>query len=178
MYIPGLYLNVPLNSGRDFFFTGIEHRSNGRPMYGSTEDAPHSRSLNYLFVEYSHVFPFGLTLQAMLRGGMAYYDEEITQRMFYRYLGYATFTAGYDSPKRRFYAMASVTPLYNPGGANTTAEFGVRLSSPAVGAYFFTQFHYGYDEALFDCVDFLKPTPYLRFGIILRPAGNPRAFSL
>ena len=102
----------------------------------------------------------------------------VVGRMFYRYLGYATFTAGYDSPKRRLYAMASVTPLFSPLGANATAEFGCRISPPAVGAYVFLQCHYGYDEALCDCFDGEKAVPYLRFGIILRPSGFSRAFSL
>lgn len=177
MYIPGIYFNVPFKGGCDFLLTGFEHRSNGRPMYNSSKDGM-SRSVNYLFAEYSHVFPFGLTLQANLRAGLAYYEDDMDQRMFYRYLGYATFTAGYDSPNKRLYAMASVTPRFAPLGVNATAEFGCRISPPAVGAYVFCQFHYGFDDALCDCLDGTKSVPYLRFGIILRPAGLARAFSL
>lgn len=177
MYIPGIYFNVPFKGGEDFLLTGFEHRSNGRPLGRGPKDG-RSRSLNYIFAEYSHVFPFGLTLQANLRAGLAYYEDDFDQRMFYRYTGYATFTAGYDSPKRRLYAMASVTPLFSPLGANATAEFGCRISPPAVGAYVFLQCHYGYDEALCDCFDVEKAVPYLRFGIILRPSGFSRAFSL
>lgn len=177
MYIPGIYFNVPFKGGCDFLLTGFEHRSNGRPMHSSPKDGM-SRSVNYLFAEYSHVFPFGLTLQANLRAGLAYYEDDMDQRMFYRYLGYATFTAGYDSPTKRLYAMASVTPRFSPLGVNATAEFGCRISPPAVGAYVFAQFHYGFDEALCDCLDDTLAVPYLRLGIVLRPAGFPRSFSL
>ena len=177
MYIPGLYFNVPFKGGCDFLLAGLEHRSNGRPHGGAPKDG-RSRSVNYLFAEYSHVFPFGLTLQTNLRAGLAYYEDDMDQRMFYRYLGYATFTAGYDSPKRRIYAMASVTPRFAPLGTNTTAEFGCRISPPAVGAYVFAQFHYGFDEALCDCLDGTSAVPYLRLGIVLRPSGRPRSFSL
>ena len=177
MYIPGIYFNVPFKGGCDFLLTGFEHRSNGRPLHKSPKDGM-SRSVNYLFAEYSHVFPFGLTLQANLRAGLAYYEDDMDQRMFYRYLGYATFTAGYDSPKKRLYAMSSVTPRFSPLGVNATAEFGCRISPPAVGAYVFCQFHYGFDDALCDCLDDTKAVPYLRLGIILRPAGLARAFSL
>ena len=177
MYIPGIYFTVPFKGGEDFLLAGFEHRSNGRPHGGAPKDG-RSLSVNYLFAEYSHVFPFGLTLQANLRGGLAYYEDDMDQRMFYRYLGYATFTAGYDSPKGRLYAMASVTPRFSPLGANATAEFGCRISPPAVGAYLFLQFHYGFDEALCDCFDGERAVPYLRLGVILRPSGFPRAFSL
>lgn len=159
IYMPGFYLGIPTDGNR--LLVGLEHRSNGRPYVGSGED-PFSRSVNFLSCEYTAFFGGGLVLQASLRAGIAWYDEDFSQEMFRSFLGYGDLAIGYQKPGSKWQARLSVTPLIDPGGANVTAELARRLGFLKL----FTQFHYGYDEALSDCLRGSRPAPYLRFGIL------------
>ena len=157
-YIPGFYLNVPLQ--RDRLLFGLEHRSNGRPMRGTAADT-FSRSVNYLFGEYKAFLDCGLVLGAQLRGGFGWYDEEFTQEVFWRYLGYADFTLGYQTEKLEFSLKA--TPVFAPFDCNLEAAVAYNLGP----CHIFTQFNYGYGEALCDWVRGSRPMPYLRAGILI-----------
>ena len=158
-YMPGLYLKLPLQ--RDQLLFGLEHRSNGRPMRGSAGDNL-SRSVNYVFGEYGAHFPSGIVLKASLRAGIGWYDEELTQDVFSRFLGYGDLTVGYNSPDGRLEAFVTATPIFGPFNFNieAAASYDVGFCS------LFTQFNYGYGEALSNWVRGYRPAPYLRFGVL------------
>ena len=155
-YIPGFYLNVPLQ--RDRLLFGLEHRSNGRPMRGTAADT-FSRSVNYAFGEYKALLDCGLVMGAQLRAGFGWYDEELTQEVFWRYLGYADFTIGYR--RDRFELSLKATPVFAPFDCNLEASAAYSLGPCSL----FTQFNYGYGEALCDWVRGYRPVPYLRVGV-------------
>ena len=157
-YSPGIYLSVPL--GRDALLFGLEHRSNGRPLRGGTDDA-FSRSINYLFAEYGAFFPSGIVLKAKLRAGLGWYGNEFTQEVFWRYQGYADFTVGYRGDK--WEAAATVTPVFGPFNVNVEAGVARKIGRLSL----FVQFNYGYGEALSDWVRGYSPAPYLRAGLLL-----------
>ena len=157
VYIPGFYLKVPLQ--RDKLLFGFEHRSNGRPMRGTTGDT-FSRSVNYFFGEYGAYLENGLVFKTQLRGGFGWYEEEFTQEVFWRYLGYADFAAGYQ--KGRWQLSVTATPVFGPFEVNIQAEAAYKLGFCSL----FAQFNRGYGEALCDWVRGYYPKPYLRFGIL------------
>lgn len=159
-YIPGLYLKIPLQ--RDEVQVGLEHRSNGRPMRGSEGDT-FSRSINYVFGQYGAYFPCGLVLKASLRFGLGYYDEEMTQEVFSRFLGYGDLTLGYHSPNGRWELGVTATPVFGPFNVNVEASALYHLGTVAL----FSQFNYGYGEALSDWVRGFHPVPHLRFGVLI-----------
>lgn len=158
-YIPGLYLQLPLQ--RDRLLIGIEHRSNGRPIRG-TEGDSHSRSTNYLMAEYRAYLPCGLVLKATGRAGIGWYDDEFTQDVFSRFLGYADLGAGYRSNDGRWELSVDVTPVFAPFNVNVNAAAACHLGAISL----FAQFNYGYAEALYDWVRGYRPPPCLRIGIL------------
>lgn len=185
MYIPGLYLGIPVKDPYGNLWVGIEHRSNGRPYWGARDggDDDRSRSVNYIFAEYTHSFPFGLSLQGNVRAGFGWYNETFGVDMLTKYLGWCTLTAGYESPGRIVDALVSVSPIFAPFSANVTAEVGVRLGKRHNNPYLFLQYHYGYDEALCDCRYLsgesgprMAPEGYLRLGILIK-SHCPRRLS-
>lgn len=156
-YAPGIYLTVPLRRDRMEF--GFEHRSNGRPMRGTAGDT-FSRSVNYLSGQYGAYFDSGLVLKASLRAGFGWYDEDLTQEVFWRYMGYGDITVGYRGG--RFEAAVTATPVFGPFNVNVEAAASYDLGFCSL----FTQFNYGYGEALCDWVRGYHPAPYLRLGIL------------
>lgn len=156
-YIPGWYLNIPLE--RDRLLVGIEHRSNGRPIRGSDNDT-FSRSVNYAFAEYGAYLPNGLVFKASLRGGIGWYDEELTQEVFWRFLGYGDITAGYRRDNLELCVKA--TPVFGPFYLNVEAGAAYNIGFCSL----FAQFNRGYGEALCDWVRGYRPVPYIRFGIL------------
>ena len=158
VFIPGFYLSMPLQ--RDRLEFGMEHRSNGRPMRGTAGDNL-SRSVNYLYGTYGMYLPGGFVFKASLRGGFGWYDEELTQEVFWRYLGYADFTVGYQKGRWQLSFMA--TPTFGPFDCNIEAGVAYRLGPCSL----FVQFNRGYGEALSDWVRDFRPAPYLRFGLLL-----------
>lgn len=158
-YIPGLYFQLPLQ--RDRLLIGIEHRSNGRPLRGSAGDS-HSRSANYLMAEYRAYLPSGLVLKATGRAGIGWYNEEFTQEVFSRFLGYFDLGAGYRSKDGRWELSVDVTPVFAPFNVNINAGAACHLGAVAL----FAQFNYGYGEALYDWVRGYQPPPCLRIGIL------------
>jgi phospholipase A1 len=159
-YIPGLYLKIPLQ--RDELLFGIEHRSNGRPLRGSEGDT-FSRSANYVFGQYSAYFPCGFVLKAALRFGIGALDKEMTQEVFSRFLGYGDLTLGYHSPNGRWELGVTATPVFGPFNVNVDASVSYHLGAIAL----FSQFYYGYGEALADWVRGSHPAPHLRVGVML-----------
>lgn len=195
MFIPGVYCSWDLRNkaGEDFgnLLFGAEHRSNGR------ED-DYSRSLNHLLVTYSHYLPHNFTLQATLRGGFSYYGEGLTMALYNYYCGYLNLAANWTSTNRNWDIMLSVSPIWNKSIANVTAEVGWKIGRKGSGnPYLFVQYHYGYDEALRDCVyegpqkyiekkganyvvydntaSPINPRHMLRFGILFHPGNCWRA---
>lgn len=156
-YIPGLYLSLPLERDRMLF--GFEHRSNGRPMRGTAGDT-FSRSVNYLFGEYGAYLENGLVLKASLRAGFGWYDEDFTQEVFWRFCGYGDLTLGYRGEK--FEAVVIATPVFGPFNVNVEAAASYDIGFCSL----FTQFNYGYGEAISDWVRGYHPAPYLRVGIL------------
>ena len=157
VFSPGFYLTLPLQ--RDRLEFGMEHRSNGRPMRGTTGDT-FSRSVNYIFGTYRLCLPNGFVLKASLRGGFGWYDQEFTQEVFWRYLGYADFTIGYQSGRWQLSFMA--TPVFGPFDFNIEADVAYKIGVCSL----FAQFNSGYGEALSDWVRGFRPAPCLRFGVL------------
>ena len=160
VFMPALYLSLPME--RDRLRVGIEHRSNGRPQRGSQGDT-FSRSVNYAFCEYGAFLPSGLILKASVRGGFGWYDDEYTQEVFWRFLGYADLTGGYRSADGRWEAGVTVTPVFGPFSANVEAAVSRSLG----GCRLFVQYNSGYGEALYDWVRGSRPVPSLRAGLLL-----------
>lgn len=159
-YSPGLYLRIPLQ--RDELLFGLEHRSNGRPIRGSDGDT-FSRSVNYLSGQYSANFPCGLVLKASLRIGFGWYDAELTQEVFSRFFGYGDLTLGYRSPNGKWELGVTATPVFGPFNVNVDAAVSYHLGAIAL----FSQFNYGYGEAMADWVRGWHPAPYLRAGVLI-----------
>ena len=156
-FMPALYLTIPLE--RDRILVGIEHRSNGRPMRGTQEDVL-SRSINYVFGQYGAYLPGGLVFKATVRAGYGWYDEELTQELFWRFLGYADLTAGYRRDK--FELSVTAAPVFGPFYLNLEAAAAYDVGFCSL----FAQFNRGYGEALSDWVRGYRPVPYLRVGVL------------
>lgn len=163
-YIPGIYLAVPTGDKNGNLLCGIEHRSNGR-------SDKLSRSVNYVFGEFSHSFTSGLTLCANARVGFGWYEDTLTQDIFNKFYGYATLGALYETG--RFSALVSVNPTFGPFVLSHTVELAYR---PWKSELFnvFIQYHHGYDECLADCVYGQVPGYNLRVGILITPPGVRR----
>ena len=159
-YNPGLYFRLPLQKDQELLF-GIEHKSNGRPMRGSNGDTL-SRSINYVSGQYEVSFPSGLLLKASLRAGIGWYDEELTQEVFSKFLGYGDLTVGYRSPDSKFEMFVMATPVFAPFNFNVEAGASYDIGFCSL----FTQFNYGYGEALSNWVRGYRPAPYLRVGVL------------
>lgn len=159
-YSPGLYLRIPLQ--RDELLFGLEHRSNGRPMRGTDGDT-FSRSVNYLSGQYSAFFPCGIVLRASLRIGFGWYDTELTQEVFSRFFGYGDLTLGYHSPNGKWELGVTATPVFGPFNVNVEAAVSYHLGAVAL----FSQFNYGYGEAMASWVRGSRPAPYLRAGVLI-----------
>lgn len=163
-YVPGLYFDVPVADRNSSLLCGIEHRSNGRAD-------SYSRSVNYVFGEYSHSFRFGLTLCANARMGFGWYNDDLTQDIFNRFYGYATLGALYETG--RFSALVSATPSFAPFVLSRTAELSFRIGEKGM-YHLFLQYHHGYDECFSDCIYGSVPGHNLRLGILITPSGANR----
>ena len=159
IYIPEFYLSIPHES--DLLRFGIGHWSNGRPMRGSTDDT-YSRSVNYAFCEYRTFLSNGLVFKALVRGGIGWYDEELTQEVFWRFMGYADITGGYRSSDGKWEAAVTVSPVFDPFNANV--EAGVARDIGFCKLYL--QFNSGYHETQYDWVRGSRPAPCLRAGAL------------
>lgn len=158
MFMPALYLSVPVRAGS--LVAGIEHRSNGRPLVGSVDEGL-SRSVNYVFAEYGRSFSNGIVLKANLRAGFGWYEDEFTQDVFSRFLGYGDLTVGYR--KGRLEAAVKATPVFGPFHVNLQAEAAYHVGACSV----FVQYCRGYGEALADWTrEGPFPAPHVRFGVL------------
>lgn len=183
-YIPGIYARkiwkddggVPMRT----LLWGLEHRSNGR------NDA-WSRSVNYVLLSYGRDYPFGLSLQAAARLGYGWYGDKVTFDVPLKYFGLFQLSATYATPGKGWEFMASATPVWNRSIANVNVEIARRIGKRHNNPYFFVQFHYGYDEALRDCMNVngplvnedgtvpykagtpVQPRAMVRAGVILTP---------
>ena len=150
MFIPGIYARKTWKDAEGIpkrtLLWGIEHRSNGR-------DDGYSRSVNYLLVAYARDFPFGLSLQAVARPGYGWYGDKIPMDVPLKYYGFLQLSATYTTPGGGWEFMASASPLWNKSIANVNVELARRIGKRHNNPYFFIQFHYGYDEALRECMD-------------------------
>ncbi|MCQ2180876.1 MAG: phospholipase A [Bacteroidales bacterium] len=181
LYMPGIYFEGRMNE-RNVLVTGLEHRSNGRPYFGNPIAAEgvedYSRGMNYAFARWIHNFGGNSTLDMTLRAGVGCgigeygdyetHEKSLTQDLFLYYIGYLT--VGYKYTGAHSYLSVNVSPVLNKSIANVNVryayEFGDKWPSP------FVQFHYGFDEALCDCIKGGVPPVHLRFGVIL----NHRCF--
>lgn len=173
-YMPGFYFEKRYQKG-DRLLLGIEHRSNGRPYFGSPvtdgtfDDL--SRAMNYLYASWTKPVGFSsFEIEARIGVGTGIIDYPEIQKLFsldlfVYYLGFATFNYSYDND--RFHAKASVTPIINESIANVTASAAYRLFKD-FPLCIYAQFHYGFDEAIVDCVRGARPPVNLRFGLLLK----------
>lgn len=173
-YMPGFYFEKNYTTGNRLIL-GLEHRSNGRPYYGNpmtdgTFD-DYSRGMNYFYASWMTPVghsSFGVDAKAGVGAGVKGYPKKqvlFSFDLFLYYLGVATFNYTYDN--ERFHADVNVTPIINKSIANVTLGASYRLFKKYPLSVY-SQFHYGYDEALSDCVDGVRPPVNLRFGLILR----------
>lgn len=172
LYSPGIFFSW--KKGDDRIYTGIEHRSNGRPYFGNKlaeegyDDL--SRGMNYLFFNWNrYIGPHAVTLEARLGFGCGVGDYEdhqklYSQDLFLYYLGY--FTAEYRYNRTHFGFHGAVTPIWNESVANVLMEleWHFREGWP----WLMLQYHYGFDETMCSCVKGAKPPMDLRIGISYR----------
>lgn len=152
-FMPGLRVGVPV--GKDILHFGIEHRSNGR-------NDGLSRSVNYVYANYSAYLECGIVIKGGVRGGFGWYDETMTQALFSRFYGYADLAVGYG--RGPFEIEFKATPLAKPSYVNFETAAAYHIGRFAI----FVQYNNGYGEALSDWVlDAARPVPHLRFGILL-----------
>ena len=175
VYIPSLYFEGALNESNTLI-AGLEHRSNGRPYFGNplasegVED--YSRGMNYALVRWIHAFGSHSFLDMTLRAGVSCgvgekgdvktHENDFTQDLYLYYLGYLT--VGYKYAGEHVYVSANVSPIWSRYIANVNVRFAYEFSDKWPSP--FVQFHYGFDEALCDCVKGGRPPVYLRFGIL------------
>ena len=159
-YNPGLYLSIPMQKDRELLL-GVEHRSNGRPMRGSIGDT-YSRSINYVSGQYGVYYQNGMVFKASLRAGYGWYDDELTLDLFTRFFGFGDITLGYRSPDSKLEMFVTATPLFCPFNFNVEAAASYDIGFCSL----FTQFNYGYAEALSNWVRGYRPAPYLRVGVL------------
>ena len=156
-FMPGLFLAIPLKGDR--VVLGVEHRSNGRPLRRSENDAS-SRSVTYGFVRYEALFENGFVLKADLRAGNGWYDDEPTQDVYRCFLGYGDLVLGYR--KERFEVAVTMTPVFGPFHLDLKAETAYRLGVCSL----FVQFCDGHEDAQCDWIRGYRPQPYLRAGVL------------
>lgn len=172
-YMPGIYFEHQLQRGGTFL-CGLEHMSNGRPYAGNpvaTEGHDDlSRGMNYAFATWlarSGRSTFMLKAKAGIGCGVKDFDAHMhhlfSQELFYKYQGYLT--VGYHYGQERWDIAASVTPIVNKSVANVTAEMSWLFAERA--PRLFLQCHYGFDEALCDCVEGAQPPVHIRIGLVL-----------
>ena len=179
-FMPALYFRKhwDVDSGRKAVDFGYEHRSNGRAD-------PLSRSINYLFLCYFREYKNGFGWKANLRPGFGVYGDTFTVDMPLRYTGFFDMGLYYEPESNPWSFHLDVTPIYNKSIANVTAgvAYTILKGKPDLDAYL--QFHYGYDDALRDCINEhgqiltpegrspyvpgepLPPRSYIRFGLRL-----------
>lgn len=171
-YKPGIYFENS-RDGKNTILLGLEHCSNGRPYYGNPLSSPghedYSRGMNYFYAawvsRHDHS-TFLLSAKAGIGNGVESFEaqryEIFSQELFYRYMGYVTF--GYRYHQEKWDISASVTPIVNKSIANVTLESSWEFSkrSPRL----FVQLHYGFDEALCDCVKDATPPMNIRVGLV------------
>lgn len=169
MFMPGLYCSHnfcadELGNPSDELLLGIEHRSNGKIGYSS-------RSLNYLFAEYSRSLPCGLSLLGAARIGYGHLfdDDPTSMRILNQFLGYFSLGAFYRSNDDRWTFGAAMTPHFQNTLANLQIGLSYRFTHRHDFPRLYVQYHYGYDEALIDCRYGAPPTSFLRFGLIINP---------
>ena len=171
-YMPGFYFEGDLGKGHRLL-AGAEHRSNGRPYFGnalsSKDHDDYSRSINYLKLIWDKKWGNSdLVVSARAGFGSGIGDHArrqkfFTQDLFLYYMGYVT--VGYCFDNGTFGADVFVTPIGNKSIANVTAEASWRFHQKL--PRLFVQFHYGFDEALCDCVAGGVPPLSLRFGLLI-----------
>ena len=83
--------------------------------------------------------------------------------MFSRFYGYGDLTLGYRSPNGKWELEATATPVFGPFNVNVEAAVSYHLGAIAL----FSQFNYGYGEALTDWVRGFHPAPHLRAGVLI-----------
>jgi len=175
-YMPGFYFDGDLKDNNHLIL-GLEHRSNGRPYYGnplaSETVQDYSRGMNYVFASWRKTInrhQFGFDAKAGVGSGIGTYPrcwERYTQDLFLYYLGYATFDYRFDAERFSFHTC--LTPIVNKSIANVTIEPSYRIvKSDKFPLRLMLQFHYGFDDALCDCVQGAKPPVNLRVGLLLR----------
>ncbi|MBO4476409.1 MAG: phospholipase A [Bacteroidales bacterium] len=161
-FCPGIYARKEWDAGNGTrtLSGGFEHRSNGR-------DDAYSRSQNYLFATYIREYGSGLRLKACLRPGFGLYGHVFTLDMPLVYTGFADFGIDYEPKDFPLGFNLDVTPLYNKSIANVTAGITCRLSDNPIVPRLYLQFHYGYDDALCDCMNvngpFINPDGYIPY---------------
>lgn len=175
-YMPGFYFDGNLPHGNRLIL-GLEHRSNGRPYYGnplaSETVQDYSRGMNYIFASWRKTLgrhEFGLDAKAGVSCGVGPYprgENRYTQDLFLYYLGYLTMDYRFNA--ERFGLHASVTPIVNSSIANVTAEASYKVvNNDKFPMRLMLQFHYGFDDAMCDCVQDAAPPVHLRFGFLFR----------
>lgn len=157
-YIPAVYLTIPC--GKDLLTAGLEHRSNGR-----ADEV--SRSATYLFGRYEAFLDGALSLGMSVRAGIGWYDSELTQEIYRRFLGYADLLVGYSAG--RLEAALTATPVFGPFGVNITAETSYALGACSI----FVQLTTGYADSMADWIRGYRPPARLRLGVMIGPL-SPR----
>ncbi len=181
MYMPGFYFEGDLGKGNRLI-TGYEHRSNGRPYFGNPRSTPekddYSRGMNYLKLVWDKNWgnsDLVVSARAGFSAGVgdhARRQKMFTQDLFLYYLGYVTVGYCYDNGKLG--ADVFVTPIGNKSIANVTAE-GSWQFHPKLPRLFL-QFHYGFDEALCDCVAGGVPPVSLRIGFLFNAPAHYKSY--
>lgn len=161
-YAPGISAYHPVIKGNKLIGEmqmGIEHQSNGK-------DDETSRSFNYAYFTYAqHLGNF--TVQAKLRAGFGYIEEDI--RDMHRYYGFGHIAGTYRTTDGLFAAGVVVNPCDYFRKCNVTAEAFLRLGRNPHTPYFFVQYFYGLEMPRQFMPDSWTPSSMLRFGISIRP---------
>lgn len=182
MYMPGIFFEGDLGKGHTLV-AGLEHKSNGRPYFGNpissetVED--YSRGMNYVKLLWDKKwgdFDLIVSAKAGIGAGIGDYERRkmpYTQDLFLYYLGYVTVGGFFDNGV--FGTGVFVTPIGNKSIANVTAEASWQFhrKHPRL----FAQFHYGFDEAMCDCLAGGVPPVSFRFGLMVNaPARRKCAY--
>ena len=168
IYSPGLEINIRPNPSMKFT-AALEHKSNGL-------DNEYSRSLNYArFAFYRYFYLRGdsyvsAALQTYL--GFAYVESDASIANLYRYNGYFTAGAWYQTPLANFKCRVMATPYDHFKHCAVQVDMYYHPDYSLLNdVYFMVQYGYGLEQQhqFLPVGKDLIPQHYIRFGLAICP---------
>ena len=101
---------------------------------------------------------YSLYLSAGIRPGIGYYGDKVTVDIMTKYLGIVKLKGVLSLDNGNWELMGEALPVFSKVVSNVTAQVAWKLPVGRISPYLFLQYHYGYDEALRDCITVTGPS--------------------